>query len=303
MSQGQRRTSLLHELLAGLTAASGVGYLAASYTMSRWLTRAAPARPALPPSDDRVRWEHLECWTADGIRLAGWVGTPPRARATVALFHGLRSNREQILSRADLLVAAGYRCVAFDHRAHGESGGRRTSFGFFEGRDVPAVFDVIRARWPGQPCAALGFSMGAAALCFAGARARGFNAIILESLYHDLASAFHSRIGNGYPPWLRRFLPGVIWLTERRLGLRLPQLVPAEHIGNLAPTAVLLITGAEDPHAPAADAERLFACCQGARELYVVPGAGHRDVVEVGGEDYRRRVLDFLERRLSGTKN
>ena len=34
-----QRTAWLKEWLAGLTAASGIGYLATAYTLSRWLTR------------------------------------------------------------------------------------------------------------------------------------------------------------------------------------------------------------------------------------------------------------------------
>jgi alpha-beta hydrolase superfamily lysophospholipase len=285
-------------MLAGLTAASGVGYLAAAYTMSRWLTRAGRGRPAQTPAAHGLPWEPLECRTADGLRLAGWVVTPPRPRATVALFHGMHRHRGQTLDRTALLAAAGYRCVAFDHRAHGASEGRRTSFGFYESRDVAAVLDLVRRRWPDQPRAALGMSMGAAAVCYAGPQAGAWDALILEGLYHDLASTFVSRFGHGYPPWLKRFVPGVVWVTERRLRVRLWQLVPADCIGRFASVPLLLITGTEDRHAPPADAERLGARGQGQWELYLVPGAGHLDVCEKGGPDYRQRVLAFLGRAL-----
>jgi alpha-beta hydrolase superfamily lysophospholipase len=290
----------MQEVLARLTAASGVGYVAAAYSVSRWLTRPTPGPPDQTPADHGLCWQPLECRTADRLRLKGWVVTPPCPRATVALFHGLRGNRGRTLGRTAFLAAAGYRCVAFDHRAHGESDGRRSSFGYFEARDVAAVGELIGRQWPHQPRAALGMSMGAAAVCFAGSGARTFDAIILESLYHDLASTFRSRIGQDYPGWLGRFFPGVVWVTERRLRLRLGQMVPADRVGGLAPAPVLVLTGSQDPNAPPQDAERLYARCRGPRELYLVPGAGHRDVCEAGGEQYRRRVLDFLGRHLAG---
>jgi alpha-beta hydrolase superfamily lysophospholipase len=299
MSQTKPRFALVQEVLASLTAASGVGYVATAYSLSRWMTRRAPGGPEQTPAALGLDSEPLECRTADGLRLVGWSVAPPCPRATVALFHGLRGNRGQTLTRTAFLVAAGYRCVAFDHRAHGQSDGRRTSFGYYEGRDVAAVLDLVRQRWPHQPRAALGISMGAAAICFAAAEVRGCGAVILESLYHDLAGALHSRIGNDYPNWLRRFVPGLVWMTERRLRLRLRQLVPADWIGRLSPCPVLLLTGTQDSHASVGDAERLYARCPGPKELYLVPGAGHRDVCETGGPAYRRRVLDFLARRLA----
>src|SRR5687768_14235222 len=120
MSQTQVRASWLQETLAGLATVSGVGYLATAYTISRWLTRGAPGPLPEAPSDRGLGWEPLECRSSDGYRLAGWAVAPPAPHGTVVLFHGLRSNRAHSLDRTLFLTRAGYRCVAFDHRAHAE---------------------------------------------------------------------------------------------------------------------------------------------------------------------------------------
>jgi alpha-beta hydrolase superfamily lysophospholipase len=289
------------DVLARMTMASGVGYLAAAYLVSRWLTRPTPGHPLLTPSAYGLSWEPLHCRTVDRVSLAGWVVHPERPKATVALFHGLHNNRGQTLGRTAFLVRNGYRCVAFDHRAHGESGGRRTSFGFHESKDVIAVLDLVRQRWPEQPVAALGISMGAAALCYAAEQVRHLNAVILESLYHDLYSAFNHRLANDYPPWFRKLARGVIWVTERRLKVRVRQLAPVERIGDLAPAPVLLMTGTADCHATPDEARRLAGRCRGPCETFFVPCASHCDVFETGGSLYQARVLDFLERWLPPT--
>src|SRR5207245_2525664 len=116
--------------------------------------------PLFTPSDYGLSWEPLHCLTADNLRLAGWVVSPAQPRGTVVLFHGVRRSRVNTLSRTAFLVAAGYRCVAFDHRAHGESNGRRTSYGFYERYDVVAVPDLARHPWPDLPLALLGRPMG-----------------------------------------------------------------------------------------------------------------------------------------------
>jgi uncharacterized protein len=243
-------------------------YIAAAYGASRWLTRPTRGRPSQTPTDHGISWEPVSCRTEDGLRLAGWVLNPPAPRATVVLHHGLRASREQTLARAVLLARAGYRCVAFDHRGHGQSEGGYTSFGFHEARDVSAVLDFVRERWPDERRAVLGMSMGAAAVCFAADHARDYHAIILESLYHDIAGAFTARLTTMYPIWFRPLVHGIIWLTERRLGAHLAEIVPALHIGKLAPTPVLLLTGTDDDHAGPETAERLFARCQDPRELW-----------------------------------
>ena len=162
--QPGRRSSWLSEVLAATTVFSGIGYLVTAYTISRWLTRPSRGAPRPTPAEFGLSFEDVECRTADGERLAGWVVSPPQPRGTVLLFHGLRHNRGRMLPRIAWLAPAGYRCVAFDHRAHGASTGRCSSFGFHERQDVAAVVDYVEQRWPEEPRAALGNSMGAAAL-------------------------------------------------------------------------------------------------------------------------------------------
>jgi alpha-beta hydrolase superfamily lysophospholipase len=298
MARSQPEGPWLSELFADLLIGSGVGYIAAAYAASRWLTKPTPRRPSATPSNLGLSWEPATCQTIDRHRLHGWIVTPARPRATVVLFHGVRNTREQALGRMAFLTAAGYRCVAFDHRAHGESTGRKTSFGYHEVRDVLAVLDLVRERWPDQPRAALGISMGAAALCYAAEHAHGFDALILESLYHDITRALTSRMPS-YSPWFRRLADGAVWVTERRLGVKVSQLAPVDYVAGLAPVPVFLLTGAADRHAPPEDVRALYARCRGPRELCIVPEAGHNDMVETGGTFYRERVLDFLDRRLA----
>ena len=137
--------------------------------------------------------------------------------------------------------------------------------------------------------------MGAAALCYAAEHSRRFEAIVLESVYYDIHKAFVTRIG-AYPPYIRNLDKAILWVTQRRLGLRLAQLSPVEYVGALAPAPVLLLTGALDPHATPLDTFRLYDRCQGTRDVLIVPDADHGDVFETGGPFYASYVLDFLER-------
>ena len=142
--------------------------------------------------------------------------------------------------------------------------------------------------------------MGGAAVCFAAGHVQPPSAVILESVYRDVSSAFARRIGSEYPPWFRKLSRGGIWVTERRLGVRLTQMAPSLHVGALAPAPVLVMTGTIDRHAPPEDAAQLLERCRGPRELWLVPGAQHLDTFEVGGLDYQRRVLAFLDRWMGG---
>jgi pimeloyl-ACP methyl ester carboxylesterase len=242
-----------------------------SYAISRWLTRPTPAVPWPTPADFGLAHEPLECRTADGQRLAGWVVSAPEPRATIALFHDIRRNRAQMLDRILYLVAAGYRCVAFDHRAHGESTGTRTSFGFHERHDVLAVASLIRRLWPTQPCAAFGIGMGGAAICYVASELHGLAAIILESVQFDPAAAMCARAGGVFPASSNRLAQSVIDVTGERLGVPMQQLAPGKWLAALARTPILFATG---EHAAFDDART--------------------EVCDV----YQRRILNFLEKCL-----
>ncbi|MBM3994779.1 MAG: alpha/beta hydrolase [Planctomycetes bacterium] len=289
-------TSWFDELWPRLIAYSGIGYVVTAYAVSRWLTRCSPADLTPPALCQRV--DSLSCQTADGITLHGWCVEPMSPRASVVLFHGMRLNRSALLDRVEFLCDAGYRCVLFDHRAHGQSGGHLTSFGYHERHDVAAVAELVARYWPNQPRAALGNSMGAAALCFAGNVAHLFAAVVLESMYHDLDSAFRHRVGRGMPGWFAHFRRGIRCFTEYRLGMSIHEVSPAEHVVNLAPQPVLLLTGSNDPHAPPHEVRAIADRIPHCSEFHVIDGAGHHGLCEHGGDPYRDLILGFLAKHL-----
>lgn len=288
-----RTASLASELFGRTLILSGVGYLGSAYAISRFLTRRARG-VAGTPADVGLAAENLELTTDDGLTLAGWCVEPAgEVRATVVLFHGLRRSRGQTVGRIAELVRAGYRCIAFDFRAHGASTGKRTSFGYHEAHDVVAIANFVRERWPGR-VAALGISMGAAAVCYAAAQTPRWDAVILESVHPDIRTAFLSRIGSEYPAWLAKLEPGLVWVTERRLGLKWQQLAPLRHVAELGPVPLLLTTGTADATSTPEQIEQFRANAAGPTDVWLVEGAGHRDLFEKAGPTWAERVTGFL---------
>src|SRR5262249_16611530 len=95
-SKTENKNSWLPEGLTTMAVPTGVGYLAVAYSVSRWLPRSTQRPPKMTPTDLGLPWEPLECRTADRIRLVGWLVEPRNPFGTVALFHGMRHNREKM---------------------------------------------------------------------------------------------------------------------------------------------------------------------------------------------------------------
>jgi pimeloyl-ACP methyl ester carboxylesterase len=69
---------------------------------------------------------------------------------------------------------------------------------------------------------------------------------------------------------------------------------PSRVIGLLESVPLLLIHGEADQTVPIADGRRLAALAGPAAEHWVVPGADHSASHAVAGDDYERRVTNFL---------
>ncbi len=135
-------------------AALGAGYesQAPSWAAGALLhpVRRAPVAPSRP-------YESVE-YRGDGVVLKGWMFPAAGRRAgTIIYLHGVGDNRQGAVGIAGRFVPLGFDVVAYDSRAHGESGGEICTYGFYEKRDLSLVIAAL----PG-PIAVVGQSLGAA---------------------------------------------------------------------------------------------------------------------------------------------
>ena len=93
-----------------------------------------------------------------GVKLKGWWFHAPAKRGTVVYLHGVADNRGSSIGFADHFLARGFDVVAYDSRAHGESGGDTCTYGFYEKEDLRRVIDRVAAK----PIILIGTSLGAA---------------------------------------------------------------------------------------------------------------------------------------------
>ncbi|HVO39780.1 MAG TPA: lysophospholipase [Spirochaetia bacterium] len=94
-----------------------------------------------------------QAWSADG-----------KARAAVALVHGLGEHSGRYQKVAEKLPAAGFSLNAYDLRGHGRSGGPRLFAPGYEAlmRDIDEHLAQTRRRFPGLPVFLYGHSLGGA---------------------------------------------------------------------------------------------------------------------------------------------
>jgi len=254
------------------------------------LSRPMPARIGPPPPD--LQAEIVAIPSRSGSVLAGWLCHAEQPRGSVVLMHGVRSNRLSMVERARFFREQGYDVLLFDFQAHGESPGEHITFGYRESRDAEAALDFARSRLPGRPVAAIGTSMGGAALLLAH-HPLPVDALILEAVYPTLKAAVSNRLADRFGPLGPPLAPLLLLQVGPRLGVSPEALRPVDHIADVG-CPVFILGGTADNRTTPEETEWLFSAAREPRQLWLVPGAAHVDLARFAPAEYRRRVLGFL---------
>ena len=246
-----------------------------------------------------------------GLRLAAHVARPTGGPRTglpgVVLVPGYPSGADRGASApathpalADRIAQEmGWVALALNPRGTGGSQGNFSLDGWFD--DVLAAAEHLNRNERANGVWLAGFGTGGAISICAGARdlrVRGVAALgctrRLRRLGPPPEAPRRALAARRHHPRRRTFLPRS---TSGRVGLR--ELRAAEHAGELAPRALLLVHGSEDQLVPEADA-RTIAEAHGTADLRVIRGAGHNlrqdpraMAVLLGWLDRQRRRVPF----------
>ena len=231
-----------------------------------------------------------------GSSVHGWLARGTRGGGVVLLVHSVRSNRLEMLSRARFLNKQGYGVLLIDLQAHGETPGKRITFGVRESEDVEAAVAFLRKTFPYERIPAIGVSLGAAAIVLA-KHSLKLDAVVLESLHPTIEEAIENRLKLHLGEYGPALLPLVLMQLSFYLDVPIDELDPITRIGDLnAP--LLLIAGSNDEHTKVPETERLFAAARQPKDIWIVPGAGHFNMHSYAGREYEERISDFLDQHL-----
>ena len=176
-------------MLAFAATLAAAGLCAVACQVER-ATRPDRRLPTLGPAEVRIDVEKVAFQSTDGVRLHAWLFPAfAGSAAPVLLVHDVGSSKASVLSLALRLQDEGFEVLALDLRAHGESEGRRSTYGLHEKRDVVGAFDFLSAR-RGQSqsrVGAYGAGAGAHAVVLAATERPGIRVLVLDGLYPDAA--------------------------------------------------------------------------------------------------------------------
>jgi fermentation-respiration switch protein FrsA (DUF1100 family) len=309
---------------AGAAIASALTLRALGRSAARRLLaapRVTADEAALGPAIDALGGEVVRLRSRDGLRLSGrWLprasfddGWGPDPHDAVLLLHGYSGSVAPDLVEYGPFLRRTAGVLGLDFRGHGESEDAPTTFGMLEVEDVAGALAWLGERGITR-VAIFGTSMGgmtaigAVAILGDGslpavdaddARTRApldaprprIVAVVAESVPTSVEVPVAQRIRSP----LRRVIAGRLFsAAARTLGADPRDTEPGKVIGLVEPVPLLLIHGSEDRTVPLDEGRRLAARAGPSAEHWIVEGADHSRGHAVAGEDYERRVTDFL---------
>ena len=243
--------------------------------------------------------ESVTLTTADGVELAAWYiqGTN---RAGVVMMHGAGSTRSSVLGQAAAVVGGGYAVLLIDARGHGDSRGTAMDFGWYGDLDIAAGTEFLASRpeIDANRIGVVGFSMGGEEAIGAAATNPRIRAVVAEGATARqaadkawLSEAFGWRgriqeqleaIQYGITDFLTDASPPI---SLRSAVVRAANahflLITAGNVGDEGRAAAYMRSGASDRVA-----------------VWNVAGADHTGGYGTQRDEWRRRVVDFLDQCL-----
>jgi fermentation-respiration switch protein FrsA (DUF1100 family) len=230
------------------------------------------------PDDMGLNYEEVWLETRDGVQLHGWLVPGKPGMPLVFFCHGNAANISHRVDNLKYFNAIGLSTFIFDYRGFGKSRGQpiREEDLYMDAR---SALDYLLIRgWSPSRIIYYGRSMGAAVSLQMGLESPPA-VVVLECGFTSL--------------------PDIAWHTAPVSYALIGWMAIDAKFDNLnkvdkLTTPIIIFQGDQDNIVPQEMAKRLFQRANEPKALYLIPGGGHSDLFEVGGEKYKNAWIDLI---------
>src|SRR5271157_2845152 len=233
-----------------------------------------PRYPVGFPPPETYEGEVEDVWllTGDGVRINAFYRSNPSSRQVLLWFHGNAENIGYDLDHLRVLAKIGVNILAVDYRGYGKSEGKPDEAGVYQDADAAYDYLIKQRHFRAEDIIIYGHSLGGAVAVNLASR-RPCGGLIVESSFTS-ARAMARRMFA---------IPVIAYVVKSRFD-------SLQKIRDVR-APILIVHGTRDEVVPFEMGQQLFAAAPEPKRFYPIAGAGHNNLMEVGGESY----LDCLQ--------
>lgn len=231
----------------------------------------------------------------DGEKLVGNYYSAGKEKLAVC-FHGYNSTPlNNFASTARFLIENGYDVLLISQRGHGESGGKCSTLGILEQKDV-----IFWSRWACEKSEIkqvflIGVSMGCASVAYASDEITDekVKGLILDCGFASPYSQIKNDCRKRYVPYWA-MLPLIVKFAKRQFGIDIKETVSLSLQKTRIPC--LFVHGNMDETVSLDVTKQNFECCAAPKELFIAENGYHATAFVSGGEKSKKVLMAFLNK-------
>lgn len=231
-----------------------------------------------------------------GYDLKAILVEPFETKKYIVISHGVTENKTSSIKYMNLFLERGFNGIIYDHRRHGESGGKNTSFGYYEKFDLKQIVDWLKREKGKDILLGIhGESMGAATMIlYAGGIEDGADFYIADCPFSDFKELLDYVIKQEIK------LPGKIFIPIANLFLRARARYSIKDISPIAvidkiKSPMLFIHSKKDDFILPEMTQKLFDKKKGPKKLFFAVNGTHAQSYNENKEAYEKAIDDFLK--------
>ncbi|SDM48572.1 alpha/beta hydrolase [Bacillus sp. OK048] len=232
-----------------------------------------------------------------GYPIKALLVEPHDSNCYVIISHGVTETKINSIKYMNLFLECGFNALIYDHRRHGESGGKTTSFGHYEKFDLKAVIDWLKKEKGSTLTLGIhGESMGAATmLLYAGMLEDGADFYIADCPFSDLKEQLSYQLKKEYKMVPSLLIPIADFILRFREKYSIRHVSPIAVIENIN-HPILFIHSENDDFILPTMTKALYEKKQGPKMLYLASNGRHAQSFNENPEDYRKVIDEFLKK-------
>ena len=242
------------------------------------------------PDQIGLDYEDVRFASIDGTQLHGWfLPAQIDVKGTIIFYHGNAENISTHIGAVYWLPPEGYNVFLFDYRGYGRSGGKTNIDGVH--LDARAALQYLHDRTDIDPARLVVFGQslgGSIGLYTAATSGIQLAAVVVESPFSSYRKILREKLKAFIFTWPFQW-PLSYTVTDRYS--------PLAVISELK-APLLIIHGDADTIVPVNHAQDLYQAATGDKTLWIVKGGGHTSAFTQYRQEYRPRLLLYLEEKL-----